>query len=130
MEKQQNPAHDSVLIINNEVIRVRRSFNLSRRIEEEFGALTSLVANMRVNNVTAVQLLWLVRAMLKDGENTKLSDDELKSWIEDEGPGDVMEQVGKIIYHLFMGNKKAEKFITDEEKEKEEEDDDPLQMAS
>lgn len=128
----QNPAHDSLLVINGDMIRVHRSYALARRIEEEFGALTSLVSNIRVNNVKVDQLLWLTQTMLKDGDNPKLNDEELMKWIEDEGPADVTEQVGQIILCLFMGNKKAEKFLAakDDELEAEEEEGDPLLQAS
>lgn len=112
-------AHDTRLEIGGDLYWVRRDFDLIRRIEQAFGALAALEGRLRRFDLTADEIMRLLKICLK-AQASRPPDEDIQEHILDEGVPNCCEQLALVVLHLFSGHKRTIAWLEAEAKATEE----------
>lgn len=111
----EHPSYDSRISITDEdgdaaVFWVRRDFDLMRRIEQAFGALSELDLKLRRHALLAEQLVELYDIVLKAHESRPPAD-EIQSHVFQAGVPRCCDDLAVVVIYLFAGHRQAVAWI-------------------
>ena len=98
----ENGAHASKLTVAGVEYRIRRTFDLICRVEEEFGEIGDFVLSCRTKRLSAKNLAKLYQQLLKDIENAP-GIEAIQQHIAAAGPLMAFKWAAEICSAMFVG---------------------------